>query len=82
MLPLATLVRFQLKYCERCGGLWLRLDDVATPYCPGCEHFMAELPLRACQPEIQAAPAACALVALALLWTAAELAQLISECVA
>jgi Zn-finger nucleic acid-binding protein len=22
------VIRLELKYCERCGGLWLRLQDV------------------------------------------------------
>ena len=47
MHSLATLAYFQLKYCERCGGLWLRPDGTATPYCPACERIMAALPLRA-----------------------------------
>ncbi len=37
---------FHLKYCERCGGLWLRPDGAADPYCPACARFMAELPRR------------------------------------
>jgi len=41
------LVFFQLKYCERCGGLWLRPDGAVSPYCPACERFMAGLPSRA-----------------------------------
>ncbi len=63
MHPCATLLSFQLKYCERCGGLWLRPDAAATPYCPVCEHFMAELPLRVrpARKPVQAvsAPPAC-----------------------
>ena len=82
MGPLATLVRFHLKYCERCGGLWLRPDGVASPYCPACEHFMAELPLRARRPKRKSVPAACAPAALAPLSTAVHVAQRISECVA
>lgn len=46
MNPLTTLPRFELKYCERCAGLWLRPKGTITPYCPACEHWMAELPMR------------------------------------
>ena len=52
-----VLVHFQLKYCERCGGLWLRADGVTTPYCPVCEEFMAELPLRVRAPRRKNTPA-------------------------
>ena len=34
MYLLATLVYFQLKYCERCGGLWLRPDGGRQPLLP------------------------------------------------
>ncbi len=46
MSSLNKLIHFQLKYCERCAGLWLRPDGAATPYCPVCEEFMAEMPRR------------------------------------
>lgn len=35
---------FELKYCERCGGLWLRPVGGAQTYCVGCGRAMAELP--------------------------------------
>ena len=60
MSPLATLVYFQLKYCERCGSLWLRPDGTATPFCPSCEHFLAAFPLRARRPNRRMVPASCA----------------------
>jgi hypothetical protein len=82
MHPLATLVYFQLKYCERCGGLWLRPDGTATPYCPACERFMAELPLRTRWPKRTNVPATNVPAGLALLATVANLAQVISVCVA
>lgn len=82
MHPLATLVYFQLKYCERCGGLWLRPDGTATPYCPACEHFMAALPVRTRRPDRKLAPATRAPAALAQLSTVANVAQLNSGCVA
>ncbi len=33
-----------LKYCERCGGLWLRTRGAAAVYCSPCGREMAELP--------------------------------------
>jgi hypothetical protein len=35
---------FELKYCERCGGLWLRPVGGGQIYCVGCGREMAELP--------------------------------------
>lgn len=35
---------FELKYCERCGALWLRPVSGALIYCVGCSHEMAQLP--------------------------------------
>jgi uncharacterized Zn finger protein (UPF0148 family) len=37
-------VPMELKYCERCGGLWFRERDAAEVYCPGCVPQMAERP--------------------------------------
>jgi Zn-finger nucleic acid-binding protein len=37
-------LRFELKYCERCGGLWLRPAGGGQTYCMGCARQMAELP--------------------------------------
>ena len=34
----------ELKYCERCGGLWLRPVGGGQIYCVGCGRAMAELP--------------------------------------
>ena len=36
--------QFELKYCERCGGLWLRPAGGAHIYCVACGRAMAELP--------------------------------------
>ena len=38
------LVPMELKYCERCGGLWFRAKDAEEVYCPGCVPQMAEMP--------------------------------------
>jgi hypothetical protein len=82
MHPLATFVYLQLKYCERCGSLWLRPDGTATPYCPTCEPFLAALPVRTRRPKRAHVPATCVPAALALLSTVADVAQLISVGVA
>jgi len=38
-------VRFlELKYCERCGGLWLREKGETQVYCAPCALEVAELP--------------------------------------
>jgi len=37
--------RVELKYCERCGGLWLRRTGTERVYCTQCEHHMRELSL-------------------------------------
>jgi Zn-finger nucleic acid-binding protein len=34
----------ELKYCERCGGLWLRAKGAAEVYCRACSREMAEYP--------------------------------------
>lgn len=39
------LVPVELKYCERCGGLWFRSKNQEEEvYCPGCVPKMAEFP--------------------------------------
>lgn len=30
------VIELQLKYCERCGGLWLRRQGEKEVYCPPC----------------------------------------------
>jgi len=39
-----NLVSLELKYCERCGGLWLRPVGGGQIYCVECGRSMAELP--------------------------------------
>lgn len=39
-------VAVELKYCERCGGLWLRLQGESEIYCMSCRLRMAEMPRR------------------------------------
>jgi len=36
-------VRVELKYCEHCGGLWVR-EGGAGVYCAKCQARVAELP--------------------------------------
>jgi uncharacterized Zn finger protein (UPF0148 family) len=37
-------VRSELKYCERCGGLWVRRDGNREVYCTACKAHLAALP--------------------------------------
>ncbi len=37
-------VRVELKYCEHCGGLWVRERGAGTVYCDKCQAKVAELP--------------------------------------
>jgi hypothetical protein len=36
--------KLQLKYCERCGALWLRPQGGQEVYCARCIRAIAELP--------------------------------------
>ena len=36
-------IRLELKYCERCGGLWLRQEGTPLVYCHSCRPEMEEL---------------------------------------
>ena len=38
------IVQLELKYCERCGSLWLRLQGAPDVYCAGCAEEMLGLP--------------------------------------
>lgn len=33
----------ELKYCERCGGLWLRPQAADGVYCGGCRAYLAAM---------------------------------------
>ena len=37
--------RVEMKYCERCGALWVRAIGSRNVYCCQCERQMRELPL-------------------------------------
>jgi len=34
----------ELKYCERCGGLWLRQQGAGGVYCASCRARLAAMP--------------------------------------
>ena len=36
------VVQLELKYCERCGGLWLRRVGVGDIFCAACAVGMPE----------------------------------------
>ena len=38
---------YELKYCERCGGLGLRRSKSGQPYCVACEQMMHRFSLKA-----------------------------------
>jgi len=38
------IIRLELKYCERCGGLWMRTQGTGEVYCPACAVEMLNLP--------------------------------------
>ena len=37
----AGAVQLELKYCERCGGLWLRPKGSDLVFCVGCARALA-----------------------------------------
>ena len=37
-------IRVELKYCERCGGLWLRPQGADGVYCTSCRVDLAARP--------------------------------------
>lgn len=37
-------IRVELKYCEHCGGLWVR-EGGAGVYCEKCQPKIADLPI-------------------------------------
>lgn len=38
------VIQLQLKYCERCGALWLRLRGAQQVFCAPCELEVMDLP--------------------------------------
>ena len=43
-------VRVELKYCEHCGGLWVRKRGAGGVYCDNCQSKVADLPAPTKQP--------------------------------
>jgi Zn-finger nucleic acid-binding protein len=41
-IELGNIEELELKYCARCGGLWLRLKGCRQVYCSPCVPKMAE----------------------------------------
>lgn len=39
-----AIIELELKYCERCGGLFLRRAGQSEVYCIGCAEQMVERP--------------------------------------
>ena len=37
--------RVELKYCEHCGGLWVREKGAGVAYCDNCQPKVADLPI-------------------------------------
>jgi Zn-finger nucleic acid-binding protein len=37
-------IQVELKYCERCGGLWLRPRGTDGVYCSGCRVRLEAMP--------------------------------------
>ena len=37
-------IQMELKYCERCGGLWLRPAGTDGVYCAGCRVCLEATP--------------------------------------
>jgi Zn-finger nucleic acid-binding protein len=44
-------MQVELKYCEHCGGLWLRQYGIEQVYCASCVPRIAELPAPSKQPQ-------------------------------
>jgi hypothetical protein len=48
--------QLELKYCERCGGLWLPPVGGGQIYCVACGREMAQLPPASREPETAQLP--------------------------
>ena len=44
-------VRMELKYCEHCGGLWVRERGAGVVYCDKCQGQLEEMPMRKGKPK-------------------------------
>jgi hypothetical protein len=43
-------VRVELKYCEHCGGLWVRERGTGVVYCEKCQGQLEDMPMRKKKP--------------------------------
>ena len=43
-MPYDSYPKLELKYCERCGGLWLRPQGADAVYCASCAEAINQLP--------------------------------------
>jgi len=43
-------VRVELKYCEHCGGLWVRERGAGVVFCEKCQPKVDDLPMRKKRP--------------------------------
>jgi len=43
-------VRVELKYCEHCGGLWVRERGTGVVYCERCQAQLEEMPKKKKKP--------------------------------
>ena len=43
-------MRVELKYCEHCGGLWVRERGAGVVYCEKCQGQLEEMPMRKKKP--------------------------------
>ena len=53
--PRSQNVKVELKYCEHCGGLWVREAGTGV-YCEKCEPKVADLPVPKKRPSRVALP--------------------------
>jgi Zn-finger nucleic acid-binding protein len=44
-------VGVELKYCEHCGGLWVRERGAGNVYCEKCQPMVADLPAPKKRPQ-------------------------------
>ena len=42
-MPFMQYPKLELKYCERCGGLWLRPQGGEAVYCNTCAAVMRDM---------------------------------------
>lgn len=47
------IIEVELKYCERCGGLWIRPCGSERVFCGNCGPKMAEIELPASKISVQ-----------------------------